>query len=43
MRLNLENNYAFVKMVELAIVFAGIVKYCSHVAFNGVETFAESI
>ena len=43
MRLNIENNNAFVKMVELAIVVAGIVKYCSHVAFNGVETFAESI
>ena len=43
MRLNFENNYAFVKMVKLAILFAGIVKYCSHVAFNGVETFAESI
>ena len=42
MRLNIENNYAFVKMVKLAILFAGIVKYCSHVAFDGVETFAES-
>jgi len=26
MRLNIENNYAFVKMVKLAILFAGIVK-----------------
>ena len=43
MRLNIENNYAFVKMVKLAILFAGIVKYCLHVALEGVETFAESI
>ena len=43
MRLNIENNYAFVKMVKLAILFAGIVKYFSHVAFDGVEPFAESI
>ena len=26
MRLNIENNYAFVKIVKLAILFAGIVK-----------------
>jgi len=43
MRLNIENKYAFVKMVKLAILFAGIVKYCSQVALEGVETFAESI
>ena len=43
MRLNIENNYAFVKMVELAILFAGILKYYSQVALEGVETFAESI
>ena len=43
MRLNIENNYAFVKMVKLAILFAGIVKYCLQVALEGVETFAESI
>ena len=43
MRLNIENNYAFVKMVQLAILFAGIVKYCLQVALEGVETFAESI
>jgi hypothetical protein len=27
MKLNIENNNAFVKMVKLAILFAGIVKY----------------
>ena len=27
LRLDIENNYAFVKMVKLAILFAGIVKY----------------
>ena len=43
MRLNIENNYEFVKMVKLEILFAGILKYCSHVALDGVETFAESI
>ena len=43
MRLNIENNYAFVKMVKLAILFAGIVKYCLQVTLEGVETFAESI
>ena len=43
MRLNIENNYAFVKMVKLAILFAGILKYCSQFALEGVETFAESI
>ena len=43
MRLNIENKYAFVKMVKLAILFAGIVKYCLQVALEGVETFAESI
>ena len=43
MKLNIENNYAFVKMVKLAILFAGILKYCSQVALEGVETFAESI
>jgi len=43
MRLNIENNYAFAKMVKLAILFAGIVKYCSQVVLEGVETFAESI
>ena len=42
-RINIENKYAFVKMVELAIMFAGILKYCSQVALEGVETFAESI
>jgi len=30
-------------MVKLAILFAGIVKYCLQVALEGVETFAESI
>ena len=43
MRLNIENNYEFVKMVKLEILFAGILKYCSQVALEGVETFAESI
>ena len=42
MRLNIENNYVFVKLVKLAILFAGIVKYCLKVALEGVETFAES-
>jgi len=42
MRLNIENNYAD-KMVKLAILFAGILKYCLQVALEGVETFAESI
>ena len=42
-RLNIENNYAFVKMVKLAILLEGIVKYCLQVALEGVETFAESI
>ena len=43
MRLNIENNYAFIKMVKLAILFAGILKYCSQIALEGVETFSESI
>ncbi len=43
MRLNIENNYAFVKMVELVALFAGILKYCPHVELESVETFAESI
>jgi len=43
MRLNIENNYAFVKMVKFAILFASILKYCSQVVLEGVETFAESI
>ena len=43
MRLNVENNYTFVKMVKMAILFAGIVKYCLQVTLEGVETFAESI
>ena len=43
MRLNIENNYAFVKMVKLAILFAGIVKYCLQVALEGFDAFAESI
>ena len=40
MRLNIENNYAFVKMVKLAILFADRVKYCLEFALEGVETFA---
>ena len=43
MRLNIENNNAFVKMVKLAILFAGIVNYYLQVSLEGVETFAKSI
>ena len=43
MRLNIENNYVFVRIIKLAIMFAGIVKYCLQFALEGVETFAESI
>jgi len=43
MRLSIENNYVFVNMVELVILFASIVKYCLQFALEGVETFAESI
>ena len=43
MRLNIENNYAFAKILKLAILFACIVKYYLQVVFEGVETFAESI
>ena len=42
MRLNIENKYAFVKIVKLAILFAGVVKYCFQIALEGVETFPES-
>ena len=42
MRLNIENNYAFVKMIKLAILPAGVVKYCCHVVLGGVETFLEN-
>tara|TARA_B100000686_G_scaffold69896_1_gene75759 strand:+ start:159 stop:389 length:231 start_codon:yes stop_codon:yes gene_type:complete len=42
MRLNIENNYVFVRIVKLAIKLAGIVKYCLQVALEGVETFAVS-
>ena len=42
MRLNIEKNNAFVKIVKLAILFAGIVKYCLQVALEGVEKFAKS-
>ena len=40
MRLNIEKNNAFVKIVKLAILFAGIVKYCLQFALEEVETFA---
>ena len=43
MRLNIENNYEFVKMLKLAILVSGIVKYCLQVTLEGVETFAKSI
>jgi len=42
-RLNIENNYTFVKMVKLAILFAGVVKYYYHVVLGGVETFPENV
>ena len=42
-RLNIENNYVFVRIVKLAIKLAGIVKYCLQVALEGVETFAVSL
>ena len=42
-RLNIENNYVFVRIVKLAIKLAGIVKYCLQVALEGVEKFTESI
>ena len=40
MKLNIANNYAFVKIVKMAIFFAGIVKYRLQVALEEVETFA---
>jgi len=43
MRINIENKFVFVKMVILAILFAGILKYCSQIALEGIETFTESI
>ena len=43
MRLNIADNYTFVKILKLAILFAGIVKYCLQVALEVAETFAESI
>ena len=42
MRLYIENNYTFVKMVELAILFAGVVQYYCHVVLGGVETFSKN-
>ena len=42
MRLNIENNYVFVKMIELAILFAGVVKYECNFVLEGVETFTEN-
>ena len=43
MRLNIEYKYTFVKMVKLAILFACILKFCSQVELEGIETLAESI
>ena len=43
MKLYIENNYAFVKMVEMAFLFKGILKNCLQVASEDVETFAEYI
>ena len=43
MRLYIENNYEFVKMVKLAILFAGFLKFCSQIALERVETIAKSI
>ena len=42
MRLNIENNYAFVKMLKLVILFAGVVKCYYNVVLGGVETFPEN-
>ena len=42
MRLNIENNYAYVKMLKLVILFAGVVKCYYHVVLGGVETFPEN-
>ena len=42
-RLNIENNYAFVKIVMLAILFTGILKYCLKVSLVCVNTLPESI
>ena len=43
MRLNIDNNYTFVKMVKLAILFVGVVKYFCHVVLRDVETFLENV
>ena len=43
MKLNIENNYAFVKMVELIFLFTGILKNRLQGTLEGIETFAESI
>jgi len=43
MRLNIENNYTFVKMVKLAILFVGVVKYFCHVVLGDVESFPENV
>ena len=43
MRLNIENNYTFVKMVKLAILFVGVVKYFCHVVLGDVEKFPDNV
>ena len=43
MGLNIDNNYAFVKMVKLAILFVGVVKYFCHVVLGDVESFPENV
>ena len=43
MRINIENKYIFVKMEKLAILFKGILKYCSNITLECVETLIESI
>ena len=43
MRLNIENNYTFVKMAKLTILCECILKCRLHFALEGVEAFALSI
>ena len=41
-RLNIENNNVFVKMIKLAILFTGVVKYYCHVVLGSDEIFTEN-
>ena len=43
MRLNIESKGTVIKLVEMEILFAGILEYCLQFALEGIETFAESI